>query len=357
MPPAVVHLPLVSPAPVGVPLPPGAPRPELSIAGGGGVPGDYTWHLSIIDAGQPRGRRPLYSAQFALPADFSLAAWSRMDLGQSQWIILGPGQSFDTIRFGIPGAVPLSGDFNGDGKDEVAVFVAGQWFIDLNGNGVWDEGDLWAQLGGEEDLPVVGDWDGDGKTDIGIFGPAWPGDYRAIAAEPGLPDAENLPAALPKNLPPRPQHATDGRRILKNGRQGIVRADLIDHVFQYGTSGDKPVAGDFNGDGVSTIGVFREGTWILDTDGDGRLTANDTSFQYGTAGDLPVVGDFDGDGIDEVGVYRGGTWYADTNGDQELDAHDKVFELGGAGDLPVAGDFNGDGVDEPAVYQGQAPAE
>ena len=37
---------------------------------------------------------------------------------------------------------------------------------------------MWAKLGGERDLPVVGDWDGDGKDDIGIFGPEWTGDPR-----------------------------------------------------------------------------------------------------------------------------------------------------------------------------------
>ena len=42
-----------------------------------------------------------------------------------------------------------------------------------NGNGRWDTTDLWAQLGDEGELPVTGDWDGDGKDDIGIFGPAW----------------------------------------------------------------------------------------------------------------------------------------------------------------------------------------
>ena len=67
-------------------------------------------------------------------------------------------------------------------------------------------------------------------------------------------------------------------------------------------------------------------------------------------GDLPVVGDFNGDGIDELGVYRDGTWYIDTNNDRVLDAHDKLFELGGPGDVPVVGDWNGDGIDEPGVY-------
>ncbi len=89
------------------------------------------------------------------------------------------------------GGIPVSGDFNGDGVTDVGVFREGQWFIDVNGNGVWDEGDLWAKLGYDGDKPVVGDWDGDGKDDIGIFGKAWAGDPRQDAREPGLPDSSN----------------------------------------------------------------------------------------------------------------------------------------------------------------------
>ena len=66
---------------------------------------------------------------------------------------------------------------------------------------------------------------------------------------------------------------------------------------------------------------------------------------------LPVVGDFNGDGIDELGVYKLGRWYLDTNGDHHINALDRVYELGGPDDLPVVGDWDGDGVEEPGVYQ------
>ena len=46
-------------------------------------------------------------------------------------------------------AIALSGDFDGDGSDEPVIYVAGQWFVDLNGNGFWDPGDLWIELGTE----------------------------------------------------------------------------------------------------------------------------------------------------------------------------------------------------------------
>ena len=73
--------------------------------------------------------------------------------------------------------------------------------------------------------------------------------------------------------------------------------------------------------------------------------------QFGQPGDIPVVGDWTGDGITKLGVYRNGKWYLDINNNHVLDADDKVFELGGPGDMPVVGDWTGDGVDKPGLYQ------
>ena len=274
---------------------------------------------------------------------------------ESEWTLAegGPAAPGGARRllFGMRGAIPISGDFNGDGISEPGVFKNGQWFIDVNGNGVWDEGDLWAKLGYEGDKPVVGDWDGDGKDDIGIYGKAWAGDPKAIAEEPGLPDSNNRHTDRPKNIPPQPEQAAMGVRRLKRTSQGQTRADLIDHVFHYGSPRDIPVVGDFNGDGTDTIAVFNAGTWYEDIDGDGKWTKADKSTQFGQAGDIPVVGDFNGDGVDEIGIFRGGVFYLDTNGNGRVDDQDQVIQLGEAGDVPVVGDWDGDGRDEVGVYR------
>ena len=172
-----------------------------------------------------------------------------------------------------------------------------------------------------------------------------------------MPDAQNPPTVRPKNMPPEPHEATSGRRLIQRTAQGKLRSDLIDHVFLYGHHGrHRPVAGDFNGDGIASIGIFQDGAWRLDVNGDGRLGAEDARIQFGRAGDLPVVGDWNGDGIDDVGVYRAGTFYLDSDGDGTLGPDDAVIPKGGPGDLPVVGDFNGDGIDEVGVYQpGAAP--
>jgi len=335
------------------------PPPQL----GGGWLGSgsypwYTWHLSVVNGGRPR-RDSDGEALTGHPdqvaemqnVGFHPAAWMEVDVQQSQWIVAdAEGRPAQQFQFGLTGGTPVAGDWDGDGVSEIGVYLDGLWFLDLNGNGTWDEGDLWVRLGTMADRPAVGDWDGDGKTDVAVFGPAWPGDGRALAVEPGLPDTANVQPGRYKNIPPEPGEATGGWRTMKRTSQGNLRADVVDHVFEYGNQRDVAVAGDWNGDGVANIGIFRDGSWFLDADGNGRWSPGDIYVErFGTAGDVPVVGDFNGDGIDDLGVYRGGTWYLDADGDRALSAHDKVFSLGGPRDKPAVGDFNGDGIDEVAV--------
>ena len=68
-------------------------------------------------------------------------------------------------------------------------------------------------------------------------------------------------------------------------------------------------------------------------------------------GDTPFVGDFDGDGIDTVGLYRASTgfvYFRDSLTEGEADY--SVF-LGEPGDVILAGDWDGDGDDTVAVYR------
>jgi len=323
-----------------------------SIAGGDKP---RAWHLSVLNGGQPRGDGIETKSEGSIW--FTAAASGRLDyvLNQGEWSLPtaygAPSETPTKIFFGMAGAIPVAGDFNGDGFDEVGIYVAGEWFIDLNGDGKWNAGDLWAKLGTRKDMPVTGDWDGDGKWDIGIFGREWTDDPKAIAAEPGLPDSQNRTSDEFKNIPPRKADATNRARLLRRQSGEKIRADVIDHVFRFGRKDDFAVAGDWNGDGVSSIGVFRRGKWHLDVDGNGRWSEPDRVARFGKEGDIPVVGDFDGDGVDDLAVFRSGVFIIDTNGNGEIDANDQRIAMGRAGDYPVVGDFNGDGKDEVAIYR------
>lgn len=285
-------------------------------------------------------------------------AWKDGQHDIGRWVFAGSGNlqaSPLKLSLGETNATALTGDFDGDGVDEAVIYVAGQWFVDLNGNGRWDEGDLWIQLGTEMDRPVIGDWDGDGKDDVAIFGRQWQRDFLRIIRDPGLPDPANLRRRSLAAQPGRSveeDRGEDPRSWLRRGDDGSLRADVVDHVFKYGEHVDTPVAGDWNGDGIDQVGVFREGNWMLDVDGDGRWTESDQRFTFGDAGDVPVVGDFDGDGLDEIGVVRGDLWIIDTDGDRRLTGNDLQIEMPRShhDSQPVVGDLDGDGRDEPGYY-------
>ena len=216
-----------------------------------------------------------------------------------------PASGDVSFWFGTSGDLPISGDWRGIGQDQIGVFRNGPWYLDYNGNSVWDpdSGDVSFWFGTSGDLPVAGDWNGDGKDEIGVFrnGP-WYLDYN-------------------------------GNRVWD--------PDSGDVSFWFGTSGDLPIAGDWNGDGKDEIGVFRNGPWYLDYNGNSVWdpASGDVSFWFGTTGDQPVAGDWNCDGKDEIGVFRNGPWYLDTNGNRAWDpaSGDVSFWFGTTGDRPIAG--------------------
>ena len=317
----------------------------------------FTWHLSVINGGQPRALGESDSV-WTQVSHLQNSDWQRYDLNDAVWSFTNTNEHSGIVtetgehsRFGVIDGTPLAGDFDGDGVDEIAMFKDGYWMIDINHNGRWDDADLLARLGDTGDRPVVGDWDGDGKDDIGIYGPIWERDMEAIEREPGLPNPDNDPHTTPKNVPPANADAADGVRAMRLTSSGVERVDVVDHVFGTGTEEQIPITGDWNGNGIRSIGTFEAGRWNLDTNGDGRFTSEDVETKFGAAGDIPIVGDFDGNGVEEIAIYRAGTWMVDSNGNNELDATDRTFQLGTAADTPVVGDWDGDGVDEPALYR------
>ncbi len=126
--------------------------------------------------------------------------------------------------------------------------------------------------------------------------------------------------------------------------------------FDYGRPGAFVVAGDWDGDGVDTIGWRRQGNNVWHLRNSNSAGPDDLRFAYGNAsaelGDIPIAGDWDGDGIDTIGVYRTSnrTWYlrnSNTGG-----AADLTVAYGSPGDLPVSGDWDGDGDDTVGVVRG-----
>ncbi len=135
----------------------------------------------------------------------------------------------------------------------------------------------------------------------------------------------------------------NGLLYLKNANT----TGFADVAINYGLGGDYPIAGDWDGNGTATIGVYRNGSFYLRNSN--TVGFADIVFAFGAPGDQPVAGDWDGNGTDTIGVYRNGQFLLrNTN---SSGAVDMSFYLGNPGDVGIAGDWNGDGSDTTGVFR------
>ncbi len=72
----------------------------------------------------------------------------------------------------------------------------------------------------------------------------------------------------------------------------------------------------------------------------------------GLGSDLPVAGDWDGDGKDSVGIYRGDTLYlTNQTCNNCIPTANHIFVLGNPGDVPFADGWNANGTDGVGVFR------
>ena len=125
-------------------------------------------------------------------------------------------------------------------------------------------------------------------------------------------------------------------------------AGPADITFGYGGPSDRPIAGDWDGNGTWTPGVVRGNRWYLrnaNSTGPGTI-----AFDYGGATDRVITGDWDGNGTMTPGVVRGNRWYlrnSNTTGPGTI-----AFDYGGATDRVITGDWDGNGTFTPGVVRG-----
>jgi len=216
-------------------------------------------------------------------------------------------------NFGISGDIPISGDWDKNGISEIGVFrnSTHMFYLDYNGNGVWNGAlvDRQYNFGISGDIPIAGDWNSDGKTEIGVF-----------------------------------RNSTHLFYLDYDGN-GAWNGAVTDRSYNFGISGDIPVSGDWNIDGRTEIGVFRPSTHLfyLDYNGNGVWNGGvtDRSYNFGITGDMPISGDWNNDGKSEIGVFRNSThlFYLDYNGNGAWNGAvtDKSYNFGITGDIPVSG--------------------
>ena len=209
------------------------------------------------------------------------------------WFLRTEGSPIAKVEFswGWATSKPVTGDWNGDGKDTIGVCLFGLWSLS---NSIDPPSlDYFVWWGLPTDIPVTGDWDGHGTDTIGL--------YRA------------------------------GEWILSDS----ITSPSRNYNVWWGRDSDIPVTGDWDGNGEDSIGLYRNGEWILSN----SITSprRDHTVWWGLATDIPVTGDWDGDGIDTIGLYRNGEWILSDSIIGPSRNYD--FWWGLPFDIPVTGDW------------------
>jgi hypothetical protein len=222
--------------------------------------------------------------------------------------------------------IPIGGDWDGDGIDEIGGIRNMKFFnFDLNNDfyfGFFDK-ELIILWGASWNYPLVGDWtpnDNQNKESIGIF------DEDAFYGY--------------------------AEWWLDTDFDGLDSTDTRIHSFASQLN-DRPVIGDWNGDGKDDLGIVRNvngvAMWLLDLNDNQQYDAGvDLQEAFGEGTDIPVVGNFDSDAKSEIGVFRNGDWYIDM--DNDFTSSDLEFTFGQAGDIPLVANWDGEGADDVSVY-------
>jgi hypothetical protein len=194
-----------------------------------------------------------------------------------------------------------------------------------------------------------------GRTASGRLAPAGWATMKVTAAAGGATARPATSRVFVDRTPPPSGTSTGGfsagtwRVSNVNADQRSTASDAFTS-YRWGRAGDIPVVGDWDGDGIQTVGVVRPNATIgsnhfLLRNSDGSVV----DFWYGAYGARPVVGDWDGDGVWTPGAVRSGVWSlrnTNTSG-----AADVTFRFGRAGDRYLVGDWDGDGDFTPAVQR------
>jgi uncharacterized sulfatase len=225
-----------------------------------------------------------------------------VDPASAQWHLRSSDGGVTSFYFGDPGDVPFMGDWDCDGDDTPGLYRRGDGFVYLRNDHWQGTAHRRFYLGNPGDLPLAGDFDGDGCDTVSVYRPA---ESRIFIIN----------------------------RLGADGR-GVGVAD-VSYVF--GDPGDRPFVGDFDGDGIDTIGMQRVATGYVYLRQSHTQGVADAAFYFGDPGDLAIAGDWTARGSDSPALFRppDATFYFRDTNSQGI--ADRAFPLGDPGWVPVAG--------------------
>ena len=218
----------------------------------------------------------------------------------------------------------ITEDFDGDRKDDYAVFRPGEqgyFYIIRSSNSTFaiEPFGQW-----NDDPSVVGDYTGDGAADLAVYREGIdPGSqstwyFRPLSGVPGGFSA--VPWGQAGDYPAPGDYDGDGKndfvvqRAAPDGVSGqfwvkTAAGQMYNQVF--GLKFDSIVPGDYDGDGKTDFAVVRnEGSsirWAFKPSGGPASVAYVTSLWGDAATDAVAQGDYDGDGKTDYAIWRPGS--------------------------------------------------
>ena len=283
----------------------------------------------------------------------------------------GDGTFQNPVNYAI-GAFSSSvavGDFNGDGKLDLVVTNSAESDATVgvllgNGDGTF-QNQVDYPVGTYPYIVAVGDFNGDGKLDLAVTDNANNGVQVVLGNGDGTFQSQvtyYFTGTLPYDVVVSDFNG-DGKLDLAvtNFTDGTVSVLLGngDGTFQnqvtYAVAGESSsiAVGDFNGDSKPDLAVGNTAgntVSVLLGNGDGTFQ-NTVTYAAGSGVESVVVADFNGDGKLDMAVTNGG--YNTVNvllGNGDGTFQNPVSYAGGINPQPVAvGDFNGDGIPDLAT--------
>lgn len=233
--------------------------------------------------------------------------------GQINWFTLNNGGAFVATQFGLASDTFLPADYDGDNKADVAVWRPGSpghyYILQSTTNTLRIE-----DFGATGDIAsVIGDYDGDGKIDPAAYRPGTASSQGIWFYRSSLNGT--LPVVFWGNqgdfVAPG-DYDGDGKNdfaVQRNvGGQGVFYRLLSgggSNGVAFGTASDAVVSGHWDGDCKTDIAVARGSgasiLWFILNSTNGQVRG----FAFGNStGDYLAPGDFDGDGILDLTVWR-----------------------------------------------------